>query len=70
MAIHSGDEPKTAFLCRFWLYEFTVLPFGLTNVPSTFQCLMYSVFHSALDDFLLVYLDDLLVFSSTVAEHE
>ena len=68
--MHPGDKPKMAFLCHFGLYEFTVLPFRLMNAPSTFEFLMHSIFHSALDDFLLVYLDDLLVFSSTVAEHE
>ena len=46
-----------------------MLPFGLTNAPSTFQRLMHSVFHSALDDFLLVYLDDLLVFSKDMDQH-
>ena len=70
MAIHPGDKPKIVFLCCFGLYELAVLPFGLMNAPSTFQCLMHSVFHSVLDDFFVVYLDDLLVFSSTVAEHE
>lgn len=70
VAIHPGDEHKTAFLCRFGLYEFTVLPFGLTNAPSTFQRLIHSIFHDALDQYLLVYLDDLLVFSMSEEEHE
>ena len=70
MAIHLSDKPKMAFLCHFGLYEFTVLLFRLMNTPNTFQHLMHSVFHSTLDDFLLVYLDDLLVFISTVTKHE
>ena len=70
MATHPSDEPKITFLCCFGLYVFTVLPFEMKNVLSTFQCLMHSIFHSMLDDILLNYLDDLLVFSGTVAKHE
>ena len=52
------------------MFEFMVLPLGLCNAPSIFQRLMHSVFHEALDYFVLVYLDDILVFSCTEEEHE
>ena len=64
------DIHKTAFLTRYGLYEFRVLPFGLCNAPATFQCLMHTVLGDAIDEFLLVYLDDLLIFSASEAEHE
>ena len=52
------------------MFEYTVLPLGLYNAPSTFQRLMNSVVGKYIDDFVLVYLDDILVFSSTEHEHE
>ena len=61
--------PLTAFRTKYGLFEFTVLPFGLTNAPATFMSLMNDVFHEYLDVFVLVYLDDILVYSKTLREH-
>ena len=67
--ITTGDEHKTAFTSRYGTYEFTVMPFGLTNAPSTFQTAMHALFHDWLDEFVIVYLDDILVYSPTQEKH-
>ena len=54
---------------RYAHFEFLVLPFGLTNAPATFHTLMNGVFQGELDDIIVVYLDDILVFSTSVEEH-
>ena len=59
-----------AFVTRYGLFEYTVLPLGLYNAPSTFQRLMNDVMGEYIDDLLLVYLDDILVFSTTEHDHE
>ena len=64
-----GEEWKTAFRCRYRLFEYTVMPFGLCNAPDTFQHYMNDTFHKFLDDFLIVYLDDLLIYSESRKEH-
>jgi hypothetical protein len=64
------DSHKTAFTCRYGTFEFTVMPFGLMNAPSTFQRVMNNVFMSLLDDGVLVYMDDILVYSKSVSEHK
>ncbi|KAL0533706.1 hypothetical protein IC582_027747 [Cucumis melo] len=67
--IAEGDEPKTTCVTRYGAFEFLVMPFGLTNAPATFCKLMNQVFHEYLDKFVVVYLDDIVVYSTTMEEH-
>jgi len=68
--IREGDEWKTAFWTRHGLYEFQVMPFRLTNTPSTFEDMMNYVFSDMIDLGLLVYMDDFLINAKTEEEHD
>ena len=70
LKIREKDMPKTAFTTRYGLYEYTVMPFGLTNAPAYFMSMMNKVFMEYLDKFVVVFIDDILVFSMTEEEHE
>jgi transposase InsO family protein len=67
--IKEGDEWKTAFRTRLGHYEYMVMPFGLTNAPATMQAYMNNVLREHLDEFVSVYMDDILVYSRTLEEH-
>jgi hypothetical protein len=70
LRIKEDDVPKTTFKMRFGHYEFTVLPFGLTNAPGVFMSLMNGVFREYLDKFIQVFIDDILIYSRTTEEHD
>ena len=69
MQIHEGNEWKTTFHTHYGSFEWYVMPFGLTNAPADFQCLMNNNFLELLDICVLVYLDDILIYSDTLEEH-
>jgi hypothetical protein len=70
LKIRESDIPKTAFRTRYGLYEYTVMSFGLTNAPTYFMYLMNKVFMEYLDKFVVVFIDDILIFSKMEEEHE
>jgi hypothetical protein len=67
--IRASDVPKIAFSTRYGLYEFLVMSFGLTNAPAYFMYLMNSVFMNELDKFVVVFIDDILIYSKSKVEH-
>jgi hypothetical protein len=70
LRIRTSDIPKTAFITKYGLYEFTVMSFGLTNAPAYFMYSMNSVFMDYLDKFVVVFIDDILIYSQNEQEHE
>ena len=67
--IKAGEEWKTAFRTRYGLFEYQVMPFGLTNAPASMQRLMNDALHEYLDVFVIIYLDDILIYSTSKGEH-
>jgi hypothetical protein len=70
LKIRASDIPKTAFITHYGLYEYTVMSFGLTNAPAYFMYLMNKVFIEYWDKFVVVFIDDILVFTKDKKEHE
>ena len=70
LKIRPIDIPKTAFITKYGLFEYTVMSFGLTNAPAFFMHMMNKVFMEYLDKFVVVFIDDILVYSKTEEEHE
>ncbi|KAH9253872.1 hypothetical protein BASA81_008184 [Batrachochytrium salamandrivorans] len=70
LRIRKGDEPKTSFITKYGQFEFLVMPFGLANAPAQFQRMMNSLFREMNGKYVLVYLDDIVIYSSNMAEHK
>jgi uncharacterized membrane protein len=68
--IKEGDEWNTAVRCRYGLYEFLVIPFGLTNVPASFQAMMNHMLKDLLDKGVVVYIDDILIYVKNEEIHD
>ncbi len=63
------DEEKTVYRTRYGSYKFLVMPFGLTNAPATFCTLMNDIFWEWLDNFIVIYIDDILIYNGSLEEH-
>ena len=70
LRILEKDTPKTAFNSRYRHFEFAVMPFRLTNAPAAFMDLMYRIFKLYLDQYVIVFIDDILVYFKTLEDHE
>ncbi|GKE65865.1 putative reverse transcriptase domain-containing protein, partial [Tanacetum coccineum] len=69
LRVHEDDIPKTAFRTRYGYFKFTAMPFGLTNAPVVFMDLINRVCRPYLDKFVIVFIDDILIYSKTRKEH-
>ena len=70
LRVRETDVPKPAFRTRYGHFEFTVMPFRLTNAPAAFMDLMHRMFQPYLDQFIVVFVDDILIYSQSEWEHE
>ena len=70
LRVREANIPKTAFRMRYGHFEFTIMPFGLTNAPAAFMDLMHRVFQPYLDQVVMVFVDDILIYSKFEEEHK
>ena len=70
LRVRDTDIPKTVFRTHYRHFEFTVMPFGLTNAPAAFMDLMHRMFQPYLDQFVVVFVEDILIYSQSEWEHE
>ncbi|KAH9247781.1 hypothetical protein BASA81_014621 [Batrachochytrium salamandrivorans] len=69
LRIKEGDESKTSFITKYGQFEFLVMPFGLANAPAQFQRMMNSLFRDVIGKHVLVYLDDIVIYSDNMSDH-